>query len=280
MRLTDRFVDIATRPVPYRTLALRRLLTRWPIGSYWTRLRAGAVSRPAYGWCMYHAAEEAKKLGYKAMTVAEMGVAGGDGLVALCQHRKEIQKVFGIEIVVVGFDTGTGLPSTGDSRDLLYCWPAGSFEMDRDALEKRVAGQAQLVLGDVSTTTSQWTPDPAAPLGAIMFDLDYYTSTMSAFGLLTKHQVLPRIWCYFDDILGYPDNAYTDNIGVREAIREFNLNPERKAFNDHLSPAYTFRGMEPEGWHGLIYLYHRLSHPEYNTCLSTGGKHQLSLTGA
>jgi len=272
-------VDIATRPVPFRTLALRRFLTRWPIGSYAARLRAGAVSRPAYGWCIYHAAEEARKLGHKAMTVVEMGVAGGDGLLSLCRHRAEIQKVFGIEIVVVGFDTGTGLPATGDSRDLLYCWPAGSFEMDRDALEKRIAGQAQLVLGDVSRTTAEWSADPGAPLGAIMFDLDYYTSTVAAFGLLTKQQVLPRIWCYFDDILGYPDNAYTDRIGVREAIREFNLAPERKSLNDHLSPAYTFRGMEPEGWHDLIYLYHRLSHPDYDTCLSTGGKHQLSLTG-
>jgi hypothetical protein len=280
MSFTDRFVDIATRPVPLRTLALRKFLTRWPIGSYSARLRASAVSRPAYGWCMYYAAEEARRLGHKAMTVIELGVAGGDGLLSLCQHRRDIQKQFGLEIVVVGFDTGTGLPVSDDTRDLLYCWPAGSFEMDRNALEKRLDGQAQLVLGDLASTAAQWSAEPEAPLGAVMFDLDFYSSTIAAFSLLTKQNVLPRIWCYFDDIAGGPDNAYTDYIGVREAIREFNLDPERRAVNDHLSPAYTFRGLRPEDWHDQIYLYHRLGHPDYNTCLSTGEKHQLGLTGA
>ena len=278
MSFVDPLVNIATRPVPLRTLALRKFLTRWPIGSYVTRLRAGAVSRPAYAWCMYYAAEEARRLGHKAMTVIELGVAGGDGLVSLCRHRRDIQKLFGLEIVVVGFDTGTGLPVSEDSRDLLYCWPARSFEMDRDALEKRLDGQAQLVLGDLARTAAQWSPDPEAPLGAVMFDLDFYTSTMAAFALLTNQHVLPRVWCYFDDVSGGPDNAYTDRIGVREAIREFNLDPERANLNDHLSAAYTFRGLAHEEWHDLIYLYHRLNHPDYNTCLSTGEKHQLRLT--
>ena len=111
-----------------------------------------------------------------------------------------------------------------------------------------------------------------------MFDLDFYTSTMAAFALLTNQHVLPRVWCYFDDVSGGPDNAYTDRIGVREAIREFNLDPQRANLNDHLSAAYTFRGLAHEEWHNLIYLYHRLNHPDYNTCLSTGEKHQLRLT--
>ncbi len=280
MRISDRLVDIATRPVPLRTLALRKLLTRWPLGSYSTRLRAGAVSRPAYGWCLYYAAEEAKRLGHKALTVVELGVAGGDGLLSLCQHRRDIEKLFGIEIVVVGFDTGAGLPISDDSRDLLYCWPPGSFEMDRNALEKRLDGQAQLVIGDVARTGAHWSAEPEAPLGAIMFDLDFYSSTMAAFSLLTKQHVLPRIWCYFDDISGGPDNDYSDFIGVREAIREFNLDPENRGLRDHLSPAYAFRGLVPEAWHDQIYVYHRLSHPDYNTCLSAGGKHQLELTKA
>jgi hypothetical protein len=151
--------------------------------------------------------------------------------------------------------------------------------MDRDTLEKRLGGQAQLVLGDLASTAAQWSAEPEAPLGAVMFDLDFYTSTMAAFSLLKKRNVLPRLWCYFDDVSGGPDNAYTDNIGVREAIREFNLDPERRTVNDHLSPAYTFMGLQPEAWHNQIYMYHRLSHPDYRTCLS-GEKHQLGLTVA
>jgi hypothetical protein len=280
MSLTDRVVDVATRPVPLRSLFVRSILRRWPVGSWDARLRAGAVNRPHYAWSMYYAALEAKALGHTAISVVELGVAGGNGLTCLCEHREQIQKSVGIGIEVLGFDTGRGLPSTGDSRDLLYSWPEGSYQMDRQALEKRLAGRAQLVLGNVSETVADWTPRPEAPLGAIMFDLDLYSSTMAAFDLLRKEYVLPRVWCYFDDICGYPEDACTDFIGEREAIREFNADPERARLNDHLSPAYVFKGMAPEAWHQHMYLYHRLGHPQYNTCLTGAKKHQLKLAAA
>lgn len=65
MKLADRFVDIATRPVPLRTLIARRLLQQFPIGSWERRLRSGAVRRPHYAWCLHYAALQAKGLGYK-----------------------------------------------------------------------------------------------------------------------------------------------------------------------------------------------------------------------
>ncbi len=277
MPITDRVVDIATRPVPLRSIILRRLLTRWPIGSYRTRLHAGAVNRPHYGWCLYHAAVEARALGHKAMTVVELGVAGGNGLVCILEHRKEIERDLGIEMVIVGFDAGTGLPASDDPRDLLYCWPAGSFEMDRAALERRIGGQAELILGDVRTTIAQWEPRRDAPLGTVLFDLDMYSSTISAFALLEKTNTLPRVWCYFDDICGYGEQATTGRIGEREAIRQFNLDSRRALQNDHLSRAYSFKGAPPEAWHQQIYAYHRMNHPDYNRSLSQFEKHQLQL---
>jgi hypothetical protein len=280
MSLTDRIIDLATRPVPLRTLLLRRLLARWPIGSYRARLYAGAVDRAWYGWCLYHAAIEARALGHTAVTAVELGVAGGNGLVCLLRHRKEIQRDLGIEIIVAGFDAGSGLPQTNDPRDLLYCWPAGSFGMDRNALERRLGGEAELIIGDVRTTLGAWSPRSDAPLGAVFFDLDLYTSTIGAFVLLEKANVLPRVWCYFDDICGYAENATTARIGEREAVWEFNLDPKREALNDHLSVAYTFKGNFAEPWHQHIYLYHRMGHPDYNRCLSTIDKHQLPLAAA
>ncbi len=277
MTLLDRAVRVAAWPVPYRTLVLRKLLRRWPIGSYTTRLALGAVDRPNYGWCTYHAAHQARELGYKAVTVIEFGVAGGSGLVNLCRHKRETEKELGIEVIVVGFDTGAGLPVSHDSRDLLYFWPAGSFQMDCAALEKRLDGQASLVLGDVADTVASWRPRQDAPIGAVMFDLDFYTSTMAAFGLFQQTNILPRVWCYFDDIRGYPGNAYTDSIGEREAIKQFNLAPDRQRLNDHLSPAYVFKGLPLEPWHADIYLYHRLSHPQYNICLSKVERQELNL---
>ena len=271
----DRLIDYSTRPVPIRTLFLRKLLRRWPIGSYETRLRAGAVDRPHYGWCTYFAAQQAKALGHKAITVIEFGVAGGNGLVCLCQHKEAIERVLGIEILVVGFDTGSGLPASGDSRDILYCWPEGSFVMDRQALEKRINGRAELVLGDVSKTVASW--QPRAPIGAVLFDLDYYSSTKSALPMLTKENVLPRVWCYFDDVCTGPEEAVTSVVGERAAIAEFNDSPDRARLNDSVSLAHTFKGAQPQAWHQQIYVYHRFKHPNYNTRI-TGNRDQLRLT--
>jgi hypothetical protein len=267
MNVVDRMVDYATRPVPLRALVLRKFLSRWPLGSYGTRVRAGAVARPPYAWCAYQAAMEAKALGYSAVTVVEVGVAKGGGLLCLCDHSQEIRKELGVEVVVVGFDSGEGLPATNDPRDVNYFWRSGAYKMDRQGLEKQLAGRAKLILGDVSRTTPAWSPRADAPLGAVMFDLDLYTSTCASFGLLTNENALPRIWCYFDDVAGSAQNALTERIGEREAIRHFNLMPDREFLHDHLSPAFTFKGMAPEYWHPHIYLYHRFSHPSYNTYL-------------
>ncbi len=134
MDFVSRLIDLATRPVPLRSLVFRRLLARWPIGPYRARLFSGAVDRPAYGFCMYHAAEQAKALGFKAMTAIELGVAAGNGLLSMCRHRDEIKKDLGIDIRLYGFDTGTGLPPSDDLRDVKYYWAPGSYHMNRPAL--------------------------------------------------------------------------------------------------------------------------------------------------
>lgn len=276
MKLADRFVDLATRSVPLRTLIFRRFLMRFPIGSWERRLRSAAVRRPHYAWCLYYAALQAKGLGYHAITVVELGVAGGNGLLCLCDHANHVLKELGVEIRLTGFDSGGGLPTTRDIRDLHYVWPAGSFEMDRAALESRLAGRANLIFGNVSETIPRWQPPAEAPLGCVMFDLDLYTSTRDALPLLTKANVLPRMWCYFDDIRGYPDMALTDYIGEGAAIREFNDDPQRSVLRDNISPARVFHGIPHEPWHEQIYIYHRLTHPQYDICLSQT-KHQLKL---
>lgn len=277
MDFVSRLIDLATRPVPLRTLIFRRLLARWPIGPYRARLFAGAVDRPAYGFCLYHAAEQAKALGLKAITAIELGVAGGNGLLCMCRHRDEIRKALGIEIHLHGFDAGTGLPSSNDPRDLLYYWASGAYEMDRPALEKRLAGRANLIFGNVADTAAEWQAPPVAPLGVILFDLDLYTSTLAALRLLTGENVLPRVWCYFDDVTGGPLQAIVDCVGEREAIRQFNLAPERNIHHDTISKAYVFATKPPESWHDRVFLYHRQSHPAYNTLVTVNDEQQLRL---
>jgi hypothetical protein len=70
----------------------------------------------------------------------------------------------------------------------------------------------------------------------VSFDLDFYSSTMQAFGIFEAEQrlLLPRIYCYFDDILGY---TFGDHVGERLAISEFNASHELRK----LSPIHGLR---------------------------------------
>jgi hypothetical protein len=110
-----------------------------------------------------------------------------------------------------------------------------------------------------------------------MFDLDYYSSTTKALPILTKENVLPRIWCYFDDISAGPEEAVTEIVGERAAIAEFNSSPDREVLQDNVSLAYPFKGMEPQAWHQQIYVYHRIGHRDYNKRI-TGDRDQLRLS--
>lgn len=63
------------------------------------------------------------------------------------------------------------------------------------------------MIGNVSDTVKTFVEefDPA-PIGFIAFDLDYYSSTKAALQLLEQphERFLPRVFCYFNDIVGPP----------------------------------------------------------------------------
>jgi hypothetical protein len=196
----------------------------------------------------------------------------------MCEHASAIEKELGVEIIVIGFDAGSGLPESNDPRDLKYYWSAGAFPMDLQKLQARLGGRAELVIGDVADTCQKWNAQAGAPLGMVAFDLDLYSSTMAAFLLLEKENVLPRIWCYFDDISDLPQSCLTDFIGEAAAIEDFNRMPKRETLRDNLSRARIFADAPPESWHSKIYIYHRLTHPQYNISVyDRGSADQLAL---
>src|ERR1700730_2552995 len=104
-------------------------------GDYESKLKLGVISRPHYGYCLYHAAKLAVKLGYRKISAVEFGVAGGNGLITLEHHAEQVSEILPIEIEVYGFDTGEGLPRPIDYRDLPYHWKEGFYKMDVKALE-------------------------------------------------------------------------------------------------------------------------------------------------
>lgn len=253
---------------PYRNRSIAMMLIdRFKLGTYGWRASVGAVERPAYGYCTYHAATLAKKLGYDKVSVLEMGVAGGQGLIALERHAELAAKAVGIDVEVYGFDTGEGLPHPSDYRDLPYHWKGGFYRMDVDKLKGKLR-QAKLVLGDIGKSWDTFVRDyRPAPIGAVMFDLDFYSSTTAALRLFDANEEtrLPRVLCYFDDVLGTEVELYNDYTGVRLAIREFNESHDGKK----ISPAYHLlsqRVVRP--WYNQVFTLHDFFHSRYNQFVS------------
>jgi hypothetical protein len=242
------------------------LWRRFPVGSVALRTRYGAWSRAQYAYGTFHAAQQAKLLGLDGISVIEFGVDRGDGLLALESIAREVAHYFGIRISVLGFDTGEGMPSPADYRDLPYVWGKGFYRMDQAKLRKQLNPSTQLLIGDVRQTVQNLV-HTLDPIGFVAFDLDYYSSTMQALAAfdLPHSTRLPRVYCYFDDIL-YPEFAcYNPWTGELCAIREFN--EERKEVK--LCPLHLLRWMRPhpEPWNDQIYVLHDFQHPLYSVNL-------------
>lgn len=150
----------------------------------------------------------ASKLKLPKVSVIESGVAAGEGLIILERYARELGTAARIQVEVYGFDTGEGLPEVSDYRDLGYVWKRGAYKMDAEGLKARLKS-AKLILGNVSLTVPEFLRSQHAPIGFISFDLDYYSSTVAAFGIFqsSDETLLPRVMCYFDDALATGTNC-------------------------------------------------------------------------
>jgi hypothetical protein len=219
--------------------------------------------RPHYLYCLYHSAILAKKLGIKKISVIEFGVAGGNGIVFLESYQKKIYEEIGVEIEIYGFDLGSGLSKPEDYRDLPYWFKEGFFKMNSEKLNKKLKS-AKIIIGDVKITITdffkQYNP---SPIGAIFNDLDYYTSTKNSFEIFKNgndNYYLPRIFCYFDDVIGTEREMYGKFNGELLAIQEFN--DENK--NKKIVLNQCLISQEKISYKFQIYYYHNFQHKDYN----------------
>lgn len=250
---------------------MRTLWSRYPVGSLETRVRFGISDRPHYSYGVYTAADLAKKLGLKAVSVFEFGVAGGRGLVAMENIAAEVSRTLGIEVAVYGFDAGSGMPTPLDYRDLPHVWAQGFYRMDEAALRAKLK-TAKLVVGDVAVTVPEFVRKAEhPPVGFVGFDLDYYSSTKAAFQLFegATESHLPRVICYLDDII-WPEAAFHNQwVGELCAVREFNEE------HDHMKIApihqFTHTRPNPAAWHEQMYVLHDFKHPGYCVNLTPKG---------
>jgi hypothetical protein len=244
---------------------MRAFLKKFSVGSFEFRMAFDAFDRPWYAHGMYEAATLGVKLGLSAISIIEFGVAFGDGLAAMEDLAREIRKKFGLQIEILGFDSGEGLPPHGDYRDLPYVWRRGLYKMDVAVVRRRLP-TAHLILGDVRETVPKFIEDAAfPPIGFIAFDLDYYTSTMAAFRIFQgpDSQYLPRVLSYFDDIMSGDQQYYCEDVGELLAIREFNETATR---NHRIRPIHGWKRslLLRTEWADAMWAYHRFDHSRYD----------------
>lgn len=136
-------------------------------GSTRSKIAFDLIVRQHNAFAILNAAERAVECGRTAITVVEFGVAAGAGLLNLCEISQKVTKITGVEIKVVGFYTGAGMPPPRDYRDHPDYYVTGDFPMsDFDALRRRLPANAQLIIGEISQTLPEFiaTLSSSAPL--------------------------------------------------------------------------------------------------------------------
>ena len=215
------------------------------------------MPRMQYARQIYEAAQLAKTLGFDSFSVIEFGVAGGNGLVACEFHIKEISRLFDLRIELYGFDSGEGLPDASDHRNASYLWEHGFYQLDVEKLKKRLQF-AQLIIGDIGQTAGEFMQKANfAPIGVMLVDVDFYTSTVPILNMLrgATDRFLPRVHMFFHDI-----GDYLAHSGEKAAIDEFNACNQDIKLSEYMS---HYRELREHQW-GELYCAHLFKHDKYN----------------
>ena len=215
------FVERLTEPIHLNLLSAFVAL----FGSYRMKVALDLVIRQQYAFPILYAADEAKRYGYKEVTLVELGVASGAGLMNMCRIAKRTTNATGIDFHIVGFDGGVGMPPAIDYRDLPEIFQEGDYPMvSPERLKEALPSNAQIIIGDVAETARAFieTLTEEAPLGFVAVDVDYYSSTKAALPILLgldPKAYMPIVPVYLDDIGIDGSNPWT---GELLAVREFN----------------------------------------------------------
>ena len=231
-------------------------------GSTRAKVAFDVLVRQQHAYGLLDAADEARRRGLRRVTVVELGVGGGAGLLNICDLATRIGDATGIAFDVVGFDTGAGLPPPADHRDHPELYTAGSFPHDRDALQRALPGNARVVYGDLRDTVDDFVRSltPESPLGFATLDVDYYSSSKHALRLFLGDArcYLPAVSVYVDDV---HEKTHTYFAGELLAIDEFNDEQEYRKLDRDRRLVYT-RVFKHAEWLQHMYRLHVFDHPE------------------
>ena len=127
--------------------------------------------------------------------------------------------------------------------------------MNEPALRSKLNRNTTLVIGDVSKTVL--TQPFAAPIGFAALDLDLYSSTSAALGVLLRPdvQLLRRVALYFDDLNEAHNHRFA---GELLAIDEFNR-ASASVKVDNWRGIQSGRPFPEADWLRGMYLAHNLA---------------------
>jgi hypothetical protein len=256
--LLDRCLDRLAEPM-HLSLASAMVAL---FGSYRAKIAFDVVRRRHYAYCTLLAADLAKARGIEAVTVVEFGVAGGDGLLNLCDIGRQVRSLTGVRVEVVGFDSGCGNPPPRDYRDHPDLYQGGDFPMNVENLKRKLPTHGRLILGELKETVPDFMKELSlrAPLGFAAIDVDYYSSAVEAMALFLDAEpgkYLPTTVLYLDDIVDISNSRFT---GEMLAVEDFNMaHPMRKI--DRYRFLRSERIFKSARWIDQVYVLHVLDHP-------------------
>jgi hypothetical protein len=217
--------------------------------------------RPHYAYGVFLASKIAVHCGIETITLVEMGVAHGRGLYDLCVIAAHFHALLKLNYRIFGFDGGRGMPRPQSHRDHPEIWQEHQFGMlGMEARIRSITGLTDLIIGDVGETVPRFVRDrlgPAAPLGFVALDLDYYSSTRDALGLFDGPALgyLPVVPTYVDDVNDLV--SMHDGAGAAGAIAEFNAGRDLRKLQWKLA-----RPSKPrQYWHRKYWFGQILDHP-------------------
>ena len=229
--------------------------------------------RPQYETILLESCKEAKKLGYDEVTVLELGVGGGNGIIALEKYKKKIEKYINIKIKIFGFDMGSGMPTPKDEYDLPFYWRKGQMAVDKKKLE--LYSKSRIYYGDIKDTLDEFIKTNPKNIVSIFIDLDYHSSTKNFLKQLTKLEknFCPRVYFYFDDTFS-SNHWINEHNGEILSINEFNkVNSNLKiGISTNNVMDYKF----PLGKNHL-YLLHNFNHLDYNKYIGIDDEESLKI---
>jgi hypothetical protein len=265
------FLERLTEPLHLNLLSIFVL----GFGSYRAKTAWDLVVRQPYAFGALEAADIAIASGVSAVTLIEIGVASGAGLMNLASIAERVSKETGVRCEVHGFDSGAGLPPPVDYRDHPDLYQHGDFGMDADALRAMLPVGSELHLGPLSSTIPRFLERSraSAPIGFVALDVDYWSSTVEALELFKgePEQYLPRTVVYVDDIALDEHNSAA---GASLAIGEFNQTMPRRRLEQHafLESRRIFRR---PAWIKQTMFLHLLDHPKRGQVASVATKRYI-----